>query len=338
MIAFLGDMHIGARSGNKLYHEYFALFYKDFFDWIDSNGVKEIVQVGDMFDVRKHVDTWCLKFFEDTFVQEIVKRNLKVYVIVGNHDIHFRESLEVNTPALVLSKWKDNFVVIDKPKDITIDNKKFLLVPWITKNNRDEIEDAIALSSSDYLVGHFEFNGFPMHKGSSAKSKHLHTSYGKFKKIISGHYHTRSEKDNVIYTGTPYELTWVDCGDQKGFYSLDDDFSFVPNIHTFHEYVVYPNQKDIKNKFVRGVANDVEDKKALEKWKDSLIKMNPHDIKFQEKTIAVLSENSVDSSNIKSTEDIIRDSIREMTTTLQIDKIEKMMIECYHSVQGDNDD
>lgn len=340
MVPILGDLHIGARSGNELYHEYFDLFFEDFFKFCDNNQVSSIIQTGDMFDVRKFVNTWCLDFFKEKFISKIVERDITCYVIVGNHDIHFRETLKVNTPSLVLSEWKDNFVVIDKPSEHLIDGKySFLLVPWMAKSNRDDCEEAIKMSDADYMCGHFEFNDFPMHIGSNAKSHHKHTGYRKFKTIFSGHYHTKSQKDNVVYTGTPYELTWIDSGDKKGFFVLDDDgYEFVENEHTLHEYVVYPERKNCHKKFIRAIADNVDDKKALESWKDDLIKSGPHDIKFNEKTVVIQNEETIDVKNIKSTEVLLKEAVDDLETSLDKDKLKAMILKCYTQVQGDQND
>ena len=35
--------------------------------------------------------------------------------------------------------------------------------------------------------------------------------------VITGHYHHRSSDGHVFYTGNPYEITWSDAGDSRGF-------------------------------------------------------------------------------------------------------------------------
>ncbi|HET8689737.1 MAG TPA: metallophosphoesterase [Methanosarcina sp.] len=334
MIAILGDTHFGARNGSKQYHRYFAKFFKDFFKYIDDFEIKDVIQLGDLFDVRKHVDTWVLDWCKETFIEECVSRKLNVYVCIGNHDIHYKETLEVNTPSLVLSEWPETFNVIDKPTETTIDGKKFLLVPWITKTNKDAIEAAIKKTKAHYLCGHFEFNGFPMHKGSIAKSHHEHEGYSKFKKIFSGHYHTKSTKDNVIYTGTPYETTWIDSGDEKGFYVLTDiDIVFAKNQHTFHEYITYPEVRNIESKFIRAIIEDTSDKKAIDKWKAKLIEFEPHDIKYTEKTQTTYAS-SMNMTKIHSTEDLIFDFVDKTETNLDKQRLKTMMHSLYQMAMG----
>ena len=330
MIPIVGDLHIGARGGSKQYYNYFKKFFDDFFVYCDSNDVKEIILLGDVFDVRKHVDTWCLDRFKEDFSLECVNRQLYVHVIVGNHDIHFKESLKVNTPSLVFSEWPETFNVIDKPTEVAIEGKAFLLIPWIVKENLEDVKNAIKKSKADYMCGHFEFNGFPMHKGSIAKTHQTHEGYGKFKKIFSGHYHTKSEKDNVLYTGTPYQTTWIDANDTKGFYVLLEDGTIVfhENKHTIHEYVTYPDLVDDKDKYVRGVIHDNTDKKKIEKWKESLIAFGPHEIKFSEKNeTEYASATSV--SKIESTEELIEAYIDETETNLDKNKLKFMMFSLY---------
>jgi metallophosphoesterase superfamily enzyme len=57
----IGDMHTGVKAGLQMsleiYHEYFARFLKDIFKYVDANGVKNIVLLGDVFDVRKHLNS-----------------------------------------------------------------------------------------------------------------------------------------------------------------------------------------------------------------------------------------------------------------------------------------
>ena len=290
-----------------------------------------------MFDVRKSVNTWVLDFFKKCFVQEVLKRNLTVYVIVGNHDIHYRETLDVNTPSLVLSEWDQNFFVVKEPKNIHLEDGNFLLVPWITKNNKKQVEDAIKETNASYLCGHFEFNGFPMHRGSNAKTHHEHVSYGKFKGIFSGHFHTMSQKDNVIYTGTPYETTWIDAGDPKGWFLFDHgDWSFVENQHKIHVFAKYPEIIDTKGKFVRAILDGNPDKKEAEAWKKKLEEQGPIDIKYQEKMEESFAS-EVNMEKIMSTEELIFEFIDDSDIQADKTKVKQHMSSIYSRALGDKD-
>jgi hypothetical protein len=48
-----------------------------------------------------------------------------------------------------------------------------------------------------------------------------HKIFDKFDAVYSGHYHHKSTEGNINYLGTPYELTWQDYQDEKGFHVFD---------------------------------------------------------------------------------------------------------------------
>ena len=119
-IVIIGDTHFGGRNNSINYHAYFEKFYADLFQYIDTHDIKCILQTGDLFDNRKSISTWSLDFFYRVFVKEVLKRDIKVYITVGNHCLFYKDSLEIHTPGLVLREYKDNFTVIDSPQDFNI--------------------------------------------------------------------------------------------------------------------------------------------------------------------------------------------------------------------------
>lgn len=291
-VAILGDCHVGAHNSNPVHHEYMAKFFADFFTYIDNTGIKEIIQLGDLFDVRKHVTTWSLNWFKKHFLQPIIERNLKCYVLVGNHDIHYRESVSLSSVREVLEPFSDWFVIVDEPKDYCIDNKWFLLVPWVCRENNDDVSKAINDSISDYCCGHFEFDGFELYKGQIAKTHHTHTHYKKFKTVFSGHYHHMSRKDNIQYTGTPYELTWQDADTTKGFFVLyDETLILTENKHKIYSRF-HLSKVDTKNlstlvtgKHVRVTIDESLEPKQRDKLEDTIHSLSPLSVKFIDQVV-----------------------------------------------------
>ena len=43
------------------------------------------------------------------------------------------------------------------------------------------------------------------------------------RKVFSGHFHTRSNQDNISYLGNPYEIYWNDHEDTRGFHFFDTE-------------------------------------------------------------------------------------------------------------------
>ena len=41
--------------------------------------------------------------------------------------------------------------------------------------------------------------------------------------VCTGHYHHKSTEKNINYLGSPYEMTWMDYEDPKGFHIIDTE-------------------------------------------------------------------------------------------------------------------
>ncbi len=303
----LGDTHFGVSNSSIYHHQVMAQFYTSLFQYIDDNKIKTILQLGDLFDVRKHVNTWTLNFFRETFLKPVIERNLHVYVLVGNHDIYYRESLTISSVREILDPFKDWFTIVDSPDDYVIHGNKFLLVPWICRDNHDLTYKKIKESTSDYCAGHFEFSGFELFKGQYAKSGDDHTQYKKFKTIYSGHYHQRSARDNVVYCGTPYQLTWADASCERGFYVFDNGHhEFVRNPHIMYNTLNYDQidtytESDVCSKYIKVVVNKQLTDTERDKLLDTLYRMHPFDIKLIEPKLSVSIDDPVVEGDVEQT-------------------------------------
>lgn len=325
-IAILGDTHFGAGNANLLTHQYMKKFFADFFNYIDTNNIKSIIQLGDLFDVRKHINTWSLNFFREVFLKPVIERDLKVYVLLGNHDIFYRESLQISSVEEVLTPYSEWFTLIKEPADYFIEDQSFLIVPWVCKENIDSVSSAIQNSKSEYCAGHFEFNGFELFRGQPAKTNYSHDGYSKFKKVFSGHFHHMSSKDNVLYTGTPYELTWQDCDTTKGFFVLDgDDLELVETRHKLFSFFSLSDYDTIPEEIVRDRHVKIKIDVALEPKKrdslsDMLYSMKPHSLKFIEKKIDVSDAEDIQYEKSASISDLIKDYVTNINIDASLDK------------------
>jgi DNA repair exonuclease SbcCD nuclease subunit len=66
--------------------------------------------------------------------------------------------------------------------------------------------------------------------------------FSRFKKVFTGHYHTRSDNGTVYYIGNPYEMFFNDAGDQRGFVVFDTEtlkHAYVNNPYSLFDYVYY---------------------------------------------------------------------------------------------------
>lgn len=347
MLAILGDTHTGAHSSNPAHHEYMSLFFKDFFKYVDAHNIKNVIQLGDLFDVRKHVTTWSLNWFKSNFIREVISRNMNVWVLVGNHDIHYRESVKLSSVKEVLDPYSDWFTIVEEPADYCIDNKWFLLVPWVCRENQQQVTEAISNSVSEYCCGHFEFDGFELYKGQLAKSTHSHTHYNKFHTVFSGHYHHMSRKDNIIYTGTPYELTWQDSGTAKGFFVLDDREHFIENPHKIYSKFAISSvdQKNLSplvtSKHVRVILDELLEPKQRERLEDLIYSLSPLSVKFIEQVVDKTTVPTVNYSSTVPISSIITDYVSTVTLpdTVERDILNTVMLQLHQeaSTSASND-
>ena len=259
-----------------------------------ENGINLIFQLGDLFDRRKFINFNTLAECKRYFFDELVKNDIQLVTLLGNHDIFWKESLSVNATGLILGEYADNIMLIDKPYAYPYSGTHIDLIPWICKENETEVFQYIDNSKSDLCFGHFEIAGFPMYRGMHAEEGLSHEMFAKYERVLSGHYHTRSKAENIEYIGTPYEMTWQDAGDPKGFSVFDTEdrsLQFIQNKFTIHEKIVYNDkdqepvdlkQLDIKEKYVKLVVVNKTDLYKFDRFVNQLYEQEPYEVKIIE--------------------------------------------------------
>ena len=243
-ICLLGDTHIGARNDSVHFHSFFKKFYDEvFFPYLEQNNIQHIIQMGDVFDRRKYINFQSLKSGKE-YLFERLNRDYKTHVIVGNHDTFYKNTNEVNSLELLLEQYS-NITIVNDPTEVDFEDAKFLLVPWICQDNEVACNDAIRNTAAGVVLGHFEIAGFEMYKGSVCDEGLDAKVFNQDKLVLSGHFHHKSQSGNINYLGTPYEMTWSDYDDQKGFHVIDTDtkeLTFIPNPYTMFHKIVYDDQ------------------------------------------------------------------------------------------------
>src|SRR5690606_28293800 len=167
-------------------------FFKNvFFPICKSQGVDHILHGGDIFDRRKFIDYFSLKRSKEIFFNPLKESGLKMDLLVGNHDIPFRNTLSVNSPDLLLRDYSECINVIDEPTVLDY-GVKILMVPWICAENHAESMNMIKNSDASIVLGHFEIQGFSMYKGVESHEGFDRSIFTRYSRVFSGHYHTRS--------------------------------------------------------------------------------------------------------------------------------------------------
>jgi len=242
----------GARNDNLTFHDYFDKFFTNvFFPYLKENNITHVIQLGDLFDRRKYINFVTLYKSREYFFDKLVEHGITMDVFVGNHDTAFKNTNKVNSPELLLQEY-DNITVHSSPADIKIGETTYALLPWVCQDNYDESLEYIKNTKAHILLGHLELAGFKMYKTVVADHGTLDVDvFKKFDIVCSGHYHHKSSKGNIHYLGTPYELTWSDYNDERGFHIFDDqtrELTFVKNPYMmFHKINYDDNEKTLED-------------------------------------------------------------------------------------------
>jgi DNA repair exonuclease SbcCD nuclease subunit len=289
-VALITDTHFGARSDSIPFDNFFRKFYEEsFWPEIDKRGIKTIFHLGDCFDRRKYINFNTLNSCREYFFDAAKKRNVEVVMIVGNHDTFFKNTNNVNSPGLLLKDY-DNIVAYSGPMDYNIDGLSILLMPWICTDNYNECMKALEFSKSPVLFGHFEIAGFQMYKGHENDEGFKPDLFKKFDLVCSGHFHHRSSNGNINYLGNPYELTWADFEDPRGFHIFDTStksLEFIQNPFTIFTKIYYDdttemNIPDSSNKHIKLIVVNKTDYYKFDRFVEKLEAGNPLELKIIE--------------------------------------------------------
>ena len=289
-IAIITDTHYGARKGSKHLHEYFEKFYDNvFFPTLEAEGIDTVIHMGDAFDSRKSIDYQSLEWAKRVVFERLKK--YKVHMIIGNHDCYYKNTNDVNSPALLLQTYK-NIKTYSEISEITIDKLNILLIPWINSENFEESAKTIKSSKCVCAMGHLELNGFRAHRGHVMEDGMDCNLFDKFDKVFSGHYHTRSDNGKIFYLGNPYEMFWNDVNDTRGFHIFDTEtltHTPVNNPYKLFYNIYYEdtnyklfNVSEYENKIVKVIVRKKSKPKDFEKFIDKLYSIGVQDLKIIE--------------------------------------------------------
>ena len=346
-LCLVTDTHFGARSDSIPFDNFFRRFYDEtFFPEIDKRGIKTILHLGDCFDRRKYINFNTLSSCRNYFFDEIKKRNIELHMIVGNHDTFYKNTNDVNSPRLLLKDYEFN--VIDTPTELELDDgSKIFMMPWICTDNYNESMEAIKTTNAQVLFGHFEIAGFQMYKGHENDDGFDPKIFEKFDTVCSGHYHHRSSNGNINYLGNPYELTWADFEDPRGFHIFDTSersLDFIQNPFTIFSKVYYDDEKvdpstvDVSqyaNQHIKLIVVNKKDYYKFDQFIERLYKVNPLELKI----IEDLSEFEADAMgdqevDLEDTVTLLSQYVDSLDTEADKDRIKILMKTLYVEAQA----
>jgi len=242
-IALITDQHFGVRNDSGVFHDYYEKFYTEyFFPYLKENGITQIIDLGDTFDRRKYINFYSLSRARKYWYDQIVEHDMQLTSLVGNHVIPYKNTLSINALDLLLDGYAEHVRNISSPEVVAFDECKILMLPWICEDNHAITMKMIQETDAQICFGHLELGGFEMYKGTPSHDGMDSRIFSKFDIVASGHYHHRSSRGNIHYLGCPYEMTWSDYNDPKGFHIFDTEkreLTFIENPFRMFHKIVY---------------------------------------------------------------------------------------------------
>lgn len=343
-VAIISDLHFGARKNSEVFLRSQSKFIsKQFAPYLKEHKIKKIFMLGDIFDNRSSTNTKVLNEVHNLFEKHL--KDFEIYLLVGNHDCYFNSSIRVNS-LKPLSNFKGVHLIEDMTS-VEMDGKNFVLVPWIVDTMKFVRE--FNKTNPDVCMGHFNITGFQYNKWKSSDDGINGRIFQKCKKVFTGHFHIRNRQElhgaEIVYVGSPYQLTRNDIDEDRGFIILDtDDLSYeYVNNTTSLKYIKLKFPEKFSKNTVQGNIVDVHvdfDESYNENKIDKYVK------KIEEYGPAIPPNIFVDNSNLLGGDldldayDIgsMTDLMREFIDTLEITNKEEIydsLIDLYNEVKGD---
>ena len=301
-----------------------------------------------MFDRRKYINFNTLYKFKRRVFDVFKNKGISINILVGNHDTTFKNTNKINSPDLLLSEYK-NITIHTSPKDIHIGGKSIAVVPWVNSENYDKFIEFNKKSKSKIMFGHFEINDFYMYANSIKCSGGFdYNLFKKYKMVLSGHFHEKSNKHNITYLGAPSEYNWNDAECERGFHVLDLDndlLTFEKNKNTLHHRVYYDDNINLVeydfNQFsgtiLKLIVNEKVDVHHYDLYVSSILSKNPESFEIIDNTeFSYVDEDEIDEDALMSEDlnSIVYSYVDVLDTKLDKDKIKKMFDGLYRMIES----
>ena len=230
----------------------------------------------------------------------------KVYVIMGNHDLFYREKREINSMEFIRNipniHLVNEWIVED---DVAI-------IPWIVGDEYKKIEKM----QQKYVFGHFELPYFKMNAMvempdvGGIKTEH----FANCGMVFTGHFHKRQMNENVTYMGNAFPHNYADAWDDKrGMMILDKENNKEP---------VYIDWDDCPKYRTLKLSKLLDEKEKLLKSKMYLRVTLDLPISYEEASF--IKETFVNEYDCREITLIPQKQIEEISTELDISKFESV--------------
>jgi len=338
-VAIINDTHCGIRNSSDVFADNADVFYNQvFFPYLKEHGIKRIIHLGDVFDNRKFINFKSLNRYRKSFLSNLRKYGIHMDVIPGNHDTFYKNTNELNSLKELLGHYMGEVTIHMDPTVVDYDGMNIALLPWVCSDNLTRSLGFIKTCKADWLAGHLELNGFDVMKGVQHHGGMDPSLFDRFEQVISGHFHTKSEKGNIRYLGTQLEFFWSDAHDPKHFHILDTatrELSPILNPYTLFYRIYYDDAnvdymdfhwESVDHKFVKIVVINKTDLFTFDRFVDKIQSRPIHQLKIAENFNEFIGENVEDQGiELEETETLLDSYVDGVDTDLDKDRIKLSM-------------
>lgn len=318
-------------------------FYRDvFFPYLLENGINKILHLGDYYDNRKFINFKALEHNRKIFLEKLREHKIHMDIIPGNHDVYYKNTNDLNSLKELLGHYMAEVRIIDKPTVVNYDGLDVALIPWINPENEQSSLEFISKCKAQIVAAHLELTGFEMQMGIPCTEGMDMNLFERFEMVLSGHFHTKSQRGNIHYLGSQLEFSWSDLDDRKYFHILDTntrEIKPIPNPTAIHTRIYYDDLNSethfkytngdlshIDEKFVKLVVVNKSDPKLFDRFVDRIQKRNIYDLKISETFSEFVGKNVEDEQiTVESTENLLYSYIDAVDTVLDKNKIKTIM-------------
>lgn len=202
------DIHFGMKNNSRLHNQDCEDFIIWMIDEAKKRGITKCIFMGDWHHHRATINVSTLNYTVSN-LRRLNDNFEEVYMIMGNHDLYYREKREINSIPMT-----DEFPNIVTVNDEMLIKDDVAVVPWLVDDEWKKLKDL----NVKYIFGHFELPHFFMNAmvqmpdhGHGLKEEHL----SKAEYVFSGHFHKRQTKGNIVYPGNCFPHNYADAWDDE---------------------------------------------------------------------------------------------------------------------------
>ena len=347
-VAILNDTHCGVRNSSDIFLQYQERFYEEvFFPYLHKHGIKNILHLGDYYEHRKFVNFKALNANRKHFLEPLRDAGITMDIIPGNHDVYFKNTNELCSLKELLGYFTSNVNIIMEPTVLDYDGLGVAVIPWINNSNYEKYTKWAMQCKAPILGAHLELKGFDMMAGMPNPHGMSADVFSRFEQVLSGHFHTKSHKDNVHYLGSQMEFTWADVDDPKYFHILDTEtreIEAVRNPITMFKKIVYDDNKidyndvdvsQYEKHFLKLIVINKNDLYMFDKFVDKLNSIETYELKIAESFEEYLGESVEDEKiSLEDTTHLLDSYVDAVETDLDKDHIKVELRKLYTEAQN----